>query len=68
MSARRVYDPETLHPVLIDEGPSVAVPLRGYSLRGHAVVGISAAQRAREYQAKYVEANRDAVNERRRVR
>lgn len=37
MSARRLYDPATMRPVLIPpdgrDDPRTAVPLRGYSLR-----------------------------------
>jgi hypothetical protein len=41
VSALRRYDPLTMRPVLIFEEPRTPVPLPGFSLRGHAVVGRS---------------------------
>ena len=68
MSAIRLWDWDTHAPRLVDQGPCEAVPLRGYSLRGTSVVVTSERAQARETQRRYVEANRDAVNARKRVR
>jgi len=66
MSALRVHDRQG-HPILIDQGPQPAVPARGYSLRGHAIVPLTAYAKQRQCAAAYVEANRDAVNARKRA-
>ena len=50
----------------IDQGPQLAVPRPGYSLRGHAIVPLTAYAKQRQCAAAYVEANRDAVNARKR--
>lgn len=59
MSAIRTYDWATKKPRLVDEGASVAVPHRGYSLRGTAVLGRSGGShhdpdRQAEYQREHV--------------
>ncbi len=60
MSALRRYDPLTMRPVLNPpdgrDDPRTAVPLPGYSLRGHAVVGRSGVPRVDP--ATRAEANR----------
>lgn len=66
MSALRFHDRQG-KPILQHEGPNIAIPPRGYSLRGHVVVPLTAYARQRQVAAAYVKANREEVNARQRA-